>query len=66
MEIEGTSSYGTVVSTAKGACAACGGIHSVLTRPLIGNVNSINIFLVLGVFLISSLIWSRILAHIKA
>lgn len=54
-----------IVDTAKGACKTCGGLHSIVTRPLIGNVDTIHLFLTLGVILVSVLIWTRILAHIK-
>ncbi len=55
----------TVKTTALGACDACGAIHRVLARPLVGNVDTIHLFLTLGVVLVSILIWSRVLAHIK-
>lgn len=66
MTTDDEGSGNSILATAKGACTACGGLHSVLSRPLIGNVDTIHLFLTLGVVLISIVIWTRILAHMKA
>ena len=55
----------TVSGMAKGACRACGDVHNVLAHPLVGGVDTIHLFLTLGVVLVSMIIWSRVLAHIK-
>lgn len=39
--------------------------NNVLAMPLIGSVDTVHLFLTLGVVLLSTLVWSRILAHIK-
>lgn len=39
--------------------------NRVLSMPLIGSVDTVHVFLTLGVVLLSVVIWSRILAHIK-
>lgn len=66
MTVDDDTSGNSVLATAKGACSVCGGIHSIMTRPLVGNIDTIHLFLTLGVVLISIVIWTRILAHIKA
>lgn len=45
--------------------SAASGTHRVLTAPLIGNVDTVHLFLTLGVVLVSVIVWTRILAHIK-
>lgn len=37
--------------------------NAVLSAPLVGNVDSVHLFLVTGVVLIGALIWGRILSH---
>lgn len=44
--------------------AALGKTNSVLAAPLVGNVDSVHLFLVTGVILIATLIWGRILSHL--
>jgi hypothetical protein len=38
---------------------------AILAAPLVGSLDSVHLFLMLGVVLLSVLIWTRILAHIK-
>lgn len=66
MTVDDDGNGNSIAATAKGACRACGGLHSIVTRPLVGNVDTIHLFLTLGVVLVSILIWTRILAHMKA
>lgn len=37
--------------------------NSVLSAPLVGNVDTVHLFLVTGVVLVGALIWGKILSH---
>lgn len=39
--------------------------NRVLAMPIAGNVDTVHLFLAVGVVLIATLIWTRILAHIQ-
>lgn len=39
--------------------------NAILSAPLIGSVDTVHLFLTIGVFLVGIIVWSRILAHIK-
>ncbi len=43
---------------------AASATNNVLAAPLVGSVDTVHLFLTIGVVLIAGLIWSRILAHI--
>lgn len=45
--------------------SAASDANDVLAAPLIGNVDTVHLFLTIGVVLVAILIWSRVLAHIK-
>lgn len=40
-------------------------VNRVLARPLIGNVDTVHLFLTIGVVMVAIIVWSRVLAHIK-
>jgi hypothetical protein len=56
---------GAVASVPNYVASAASDTNKVLAMPLLGNVDTVHLFLTLGVVLLSVLIWSRILAHIK-
>jgi len=43
--------------------AALDKTNSVLSAPIVGNVDTVHLFLMTGVLIIGSLIWGRILSH---
>ena len=53
----------STLPTALGSVAS--DTHDVITAPLIGKVDTVHLFLVIGVILLSVIVWTRILAHIK-
>jgi hypothetical protein len=40
--------------------------NSILAAPIVGNVDTVHLFLVVGIFMLAALAWGRILAHMKA
>lgn len=39
--------------------------NAILAAPIVGNVDTVHLFLVTGVLLISAIAWGRILAHMR-
>jgi hypothetical protein len=37
--------------------------NAVLAAPIVGNVDTVHLFLVTGIVIVSALAWSRIIAH---
>lgn len=43
--------------------AALDKTNAVLSAPLVGKVDTVHLFLVVGIVIVSSLAWTRIIAH---
>ncbi len=45
--------------------SAASDTNDVLKAPLVGSVDTVHLFLTVGVVMIAVIVWTRILAHIK-
>lgn len=56
---------GTLEAAPNYMAAAAGDTNRVLATPLVGNVDTVHLFLTVGVLMVAVIVWTRILAHIK-
>jgi hypothetical protein len=56
---------GSTTTTTNYAGAALKQANAIISAPLAGNVDTVHLFLVMGVIIVSALIWHRVIAHLK-
>ena len=56
---------GAVAALPNYMASAASDTNSVLAAPLIGKVDTVHLFLTVGVVMLAVIVWTRILAHIK-